>query len=282
MVQKPKQLSFWVYGKKALDVSKRYDELLEKVLKEHEHKRSSRHAENERDLMDILLDVHHDPHAEFKITRTHIKAFFLDLFIAGTNTSAEGTQWAMAELLNNPEAFEKVRKEIELVTENGRLVEESDVGKMPYLRAVVKETLRLHPPAPVTTRECRQQCKINGFDVAPKTAVAINLYAIMRDPDSWDNPNEFVPERFFLQEEDERMKLNFVPFGGGRRGCPGTELAFIFIHTAVAAMVQCFDWKIGEDGKGKKVNMQSGSSGLSLSMAQPLLCVPVLHFNPYV
>lgn len=72
-----KQLSFWVYGKKALDVSKRYDELLEKVLKEHEHKRSSRHSENQRDLMDILLDVHHDPHAEFKITRTHIKAFFL-------------------------------------------------------------------------------------------------------------------------------------------------------------------------------------------------------------
>ncbi|XP_047177195.1 cytochrome P450 705A12-like [Vigna umbellata] len=277
-----KQLSFWVYGKKALDVSKRYDELLEKVLKEHEQKRSSRHAENERDLMDILLDVHHDPHAEFKITRTHIKAFFLDLFIAGTNTSAEGTQWAMAELLNHPEAFEKVRKEIELVTENERLVEESDVGKMPYLRAVVKETLRLHPPAPVMTRECRQHCKINGFDVAPKTAVAINLYAIMRDPDSWDNPNEFVPERFFLQEEDERMKFNFVPFGGGRRGCPGTELAFIFINTEVAAMVQCFDWKIGEDGKGKKVNMQSGSSGLSLSMAQPLLCVPVLHFNPYV
>ncbi|BAT86189.1 hypothetical protein VIGAN_04381600 [Vigna angularis var. angularis] len=79
-----RQLSFWVYGKKALDVSTRYDELLEKVLKEHEQKRSSRdseehhsHAENERDLMDILLDVHHDPHAEFKITRTHVKAFFL-------------------------------------------------------------------------------------------------------------------------------------------------------------------------------------------------------------
>ncbi|XP_052728618.1 cytochrome P450 705A5-like [Vigna angularis] len=212
-----RQLSFWVYGKKALDVSTRYDELLEKVLKEHEQKRSSRdseehhsHAENERDLMDILLDVHHDPHAEFKITRTHVKAFFLDLYIAGTNTSAEGTQWAMAELLNHPEAFEMVRKEIELVTDNGRLVEESDVGKMPYLQAVVKETLRLHPPAPV----------------------------------------------FFLQEEDEdwsdgkRMKFNFVSFGGGRRGCPGTELAFIFINTAVAAMVQSFDCKIGDDEVG--------------------------------
>ncbi|TKY68162.1 steroid 17alpha-monooxygenase or 17alpha-hydroxyprogesterone aldolase [Spatholobus suberectus] len=116
-----KELSFWLYGKKALDVSTRYDELLEKVLKEHEHKRLLRkngHCgdESERDLMDILLDVYDDAHAEFKITRTHIKAFFMDLFIAGTDTSAEAMQWAMAELLNHPEAFQRVRKEIELVT----------------------------------------------------------------------------------------------------------------------------------------------------------------------
>ncbi|XP_020208190.1 cytochrome P450 705A22 [Cajanus cajan] len=287
-----KMLSFWVYGKRALDVSTRYDELLEKVLKEHEHKRLSsgnEHSgdESERDLMDILLDVYHDAHAEFKITRTHIKAFFLDLFIGGTETSAEAMQWAMAELLNHPEAFQRVRKEIELVTGNGRLVEESDIPNMPYLQAVVKETLRLYPPGPVTTRECRQHCKINGFDVPPKTAVAINLYAIMRDPDSWDHPNEFIPERF-LQEQDEdclsddgkRMKFNFVAFGGGRRGCPGTTLAFSLMNTAIAAMVQCFDWRIGEDGKGAKVDMQSGS-GMSLTMAHPLICLPVLHFNPY-
>ncbi|RDX67353.1 3,9-dihydroxypterocarpan 6A-monooxygenase [Mucuna pruriens] len=316
-----KDFTFWLYGKKALDVSTRYDELLDKVLKEHQHKRLSHNAdETQRDLMDILLDVYHDAHAHFKITTTHIKAFFLvtfifhiylyfpshlfsfvelivtasmklkfiiyscgkDLFIAGTDTSAEAMQWAMAELLNHPEAFERVRNEIELVTGNVRLVEESDVPNMPYLQAVVKETLRLYPPGPVTTRECRQHCKINGFDVPPKTAVAINLYAIMRDPDSWDHPNEFRPERFLKEQDDdsERMKFNFVPFGGGRRGCPGTTLAFNLMNTAVAAMVQCFDWRIGEDGKGEKVDMQSGS-GMSLSMLHPLVCVPVVHFNPY-
>ncbi|KAG5120416.1 hypothetical protein AAZX31_12G228700 [Glycine max] len=284
-----KELSFWVYGKKAIDMSTRYDELLEEVLKEHEHKRLSRanSDQSERDLMDILLDVYHDAHAEFKITMAHIKAFFMDLFIAGTHTSAEATQWAMAELLNHPEAFQKVRKEIELVTGNVRLVDESDITNLPYLQAVVKETLRLYPPAPITTRECRQHCKINSFDVPPKTAVAINLYAIMRDPDSWDNPNEFCPERF-LQEQDhedlsddgKRMKFNFVPFGGGRRGCPGTALAFSLMNTAVAAMVQCFDWKIGKDGKGEKVDMESGS-GMSLSMVHPLICIPVVHFIPY-
>ncbi|TKY68161.1 monooxygenase protein [Spatholobus suberectus] len=107
----------------------------------------------------------------------------------------------------------------------------------------------------------------------------------MRDPDSWDHPNEFCPERF-LEEQDEdlsdgkRIKFNFVPFGAGRRGCLGTTLAFNLMTTAVAAMVQCFDWKIGEDGKGEKVAMQFGS-GMSLSMVHPLICLPVLHFNPY-
>lgn len=200
-------------------------------------------------------------------------------------------QWAMAELLNHPEAFQKVRNEIESVTQNVRLVEESDIPNLPYLQAVVKETLRLYPPGPVTTRECRQDCKINCFDVPAKTAVAVNLYAIMRDPDSWDDPNEFRPERFLvsLREQDDpiddqsdakRMSFNFVPFGGGRRGCPGTMLAFNLMNTAVAAMVECFDWKIGEDGKGEKVDMQSGS-GMSLNMLHPLICIPVVHFNPF-
>lgn len=200
-------------------------------------------------------------------------------------------QWAMAELLNHPEAFCKLRKEIESVTQNVRLVEESDIPNLPYLQAVVKETLRLYPPGPVTTRECRQDCKINGFDVPAKTAVAINLYAIMRDAEIWENPNEFCPERFLKEQDDpsgdddhqnevKRTNFNFVPFGGGRRGCPGTMLAFNLMNTAVAGMVQCFDWKIGKNGKGEKVDMQSGS-GMSLSMVHPLICLPLVHFNPY-
>ncbi|CAJ2657086.1 unnamed protein product [Trifolium pratense] len=248
-------------SEKCEDVEKirKYDELLEKVLKEHENKRSSSHRNGDDNERDILLDVYHDAHAEFKITRTHIKAFFLDLFIAGTETSAEAMQWAMAELLNHPEAFHKVRNEIESVTQN--------------------------------VRECNQDCKINGFDIPAKIAVAINLYAIMRDPEIWEDPNEFHPERFLkekddqssdydYQNDDKRMEFNFVPFGAGRRGCPGTALAFNLMNTVVAAMVQCFDWKIGEDGKGEKVDMQSGS-GMSLGMVHPLICIPVVHFNPY-
>ncbi|KAK4591799.1 hypothetical protein RGQ29_016306 [Quercus rubra] len=182
-------LAFWLYGRKAIDVGLRYDEILERVLKQHEE---SPQIENE-DLVDILLKVYQDDKAEFKINRTHLKAFLLDLFTAGTDTSAEGMQWVMAELINHPFVFNNVREEIESVVGKTRLVEESDIPNLSYLQAVIEETLRLYPPGPVTTRECRQNCKINSYDIPEKTAVAINLYAIMRDPDSWDDPNEFCP-----------------------------------------------------------------------------------------
>lgn len=279
-----KIVGFWMFGKQAMDVTRRYDELFERILKEHEEKgnRDSPGETDDKDLTDILLEVCRDEQAEVKITRTQIKAFILDLFIAGTETSAKAMQWAMAELINHPRAFKKVREEIESVVGNARLVEESDIPNLPYLQAVVKETLRLYPPGPVTTRECRQNCKINGFDIPEKTLVAINLYAIMRDKDSWDDPNEFVPERFLVSfDEQEKLdhngqKFNFVPFGAGRRGCPGTTLAFSLMNTAVAALVQCFDWKV----EGTKVDMQSGS-GMSLTMAHPLMTRPVAHFNPF-
>ncbi|KAK1552245.1 hypothetical protein Q3G72_013105 [Acer saccharum] len=273
--ERGKLRGFWIYGKQASNLSKWYDELLEKILKEHEERDGER--EEDEDMMDILLKVYKDKKAEVKITRIHIKAFFLDLFIAGTDTTAEAMQWTIAELLNHPDAFKKVRQEIESVIGRTRLVEETDIPSLPYLQAVVKETLRLYPPAPVTTRECRQNCRIKGFDIPEKTAVSINLYAIMRDPDAWDNPEEFRPERFLIPSRDQEQKLfNFVPFGAGRRGCPGSMLAFAVMNTVIAAMVQCFDWKVN----GDKIDMQPGP-GMSMSMVHPLLCQPVVHFNPF-
>ncbi|KAL0006757.1 hypothetical protein SO802_008259 [Lithocarpus litseifolius] len=202
--------------------------------------------------MDILLDVCHDEKAEVKITRTHIKAFFVDLFIAGTGTSAESMQWAIAELINHPSVFNKA------------LSQQENAAKI---------------------------CKINGYDIPEKIAVAINLYAIMRDPDSWDDPNEFHPERFLVllngqkkldqcQVEGKGQTFNFVPFGAGRRGCPGTTLAFSMIQTAVAALVQCFDLKVSGEEYGTKVDMQPGP-GMSLSMARRLIVRPIVHFNPF-
>ncbi|CAK7330753.1 unnamed protein product [Dovyalis caffra] len=284
-----RKLGFWVYRKQVLDLPERYDKLLEKLLKEHEEK-AKRNGGNtkDKDLMDILLEVYHDKNAEIKISRGHMKAFFLDIFLGGTATSSMAMQYIMAELINNPNVYKKLREEIELVVGKNRLVEDSDIPSLHYLQSVVKEGLRLHPPVPIMRRLCRNSCKIGGFDLPEETAVLVNLYSILRDPEVWDNPDEFCPERFLVstleQESGEETKRGqnsgFVPFGGGRRMCPGSNLAFSLMNTTVAAMVQCFDWKIGTDGDVTKVNMKE-KSGMTMQMAHPLVCLPVVHSNPF-
>ncbi|KAL2932427.1 hypothetical protein RDABS01_023818 [Bienertia sinuspersici] len=274
-----KSVVLWLYGQKVADLNRRFDQLLEKILKEHEHDEMNGAdvVKENKDLMDILLEVHRDEKARVKITRSNIKAFFTDLIIAGTDSSAQTMQWVIAELINHPHVLRKVREEIKLVVGITRLVKESDIPKLPYLQAVVKETLRLHPAAPITTRLCRESCKVEDFDIPKNTPVAINLYTIMRDPNIWENPNDFIPERMLdLNTDSKGQSFNFIPFGAGRRGCPATLLAFAVMNTVIAATVQCFDWKIDS----VKVNMQSGK-GMSLGMAHPLRCVPVVLFNPF-
>ncbi|KAB1224979.1 hypothetical protein CJ030_MR1G013965 [Morella rubra] len=275
-----RKVGFWLYAKKAMDVHLRIDGLLERILKAHEDQ--NRKGEEE-DLMDILLKVQKDDKAEVKMTRIHLKALVLDLFIGGTGTSSEVILWTLAELINHPNAFNKLREEIESVVGGTRLVEDSDVISLPYLQAVVKEGLRLHPPLPVTTRSSRQDCKIDGFDIPKETMIFINLYAIMRDPNTWENPNEFWPERFLIssskEQENVEEAFNFLPFGAGRRACAGGKLGLTILHRTVAAMVQCFDWKVGGD-QDAKVNMEV-AKGVFMHVAHPLLCLPVVHFDPF-
>ncbi|KAJ9158738.1 hypothetical protein P3X46_024295 [Hevea brasiliensis] len=280
-----KKLGFWVFRKQLKDILRDFDELLEKILKEHEEKAKrdgDDHEGEDKDLMDILLKVYQDENAEFKISRNHMKAFFLDLFFAGTDTSANTMQWIMAELINHPKVFSKLREEIESVVGTNRLVEESDIPNLHYLQAVVKETMRLHPLVPAIPRECREDCKIEGYDIPKETVVWINVYSIMRDPKLWNNPNEFCPERFLQEHENQkeikRQNFSFLPFGGGRRMCPGSHLAFSLINITIASMIQCFDWKAV--GDGGKVNMEA-KSGFSLCLAHPLLCFPVIHYHPF-
>ncbi|KFK29143.1 hypothetical protein AALP_AA7G094400 [Arabis alpina] len=264
-----------LFKEEIMSVSRRFDELLERILVEHEEEKPSEHQGS--DMMDVLLDAFRDENAEYKITRNHIKSFFIELFIAGTDSVGQTTQWTMAEIINNPNILERLRDEIDSVVGTSRLIQETDLPNLPYLQAVVKEGLRFHPPAPVLARTFQEGCKIGGFYVPEKTTLIVNVYAVMRDPDSWEDPNEFKPERFLassISEQDEERReqtLKYIPFGSGRRGCPGANLAYIFIETAVGMMVQCFDWKI----KGDKVNMEEVAGGMNLAMAHPLKCTPV-------
>lgn len=202
--------------------------------------------------------------------------------MAGTDSTGNGLLWVLAELINNPVVFKKLREEINTVVGVHRLVKETDIPNLPYLQAVVKESLRLHPSLPLILRKSEEDCKVNGYDVLKNTRMMINVYAIMRDPNSWQNSTEFLPDRF-MEEDDQNMDQlvgilgqdqRFMPFGSGRRLCPGALLASNVIQLATALLVQCFDWKVKD---GKIADTREGPSG---AMAHPLMCYPVVHINP--
>ncbi|KAL0775482.1 hypothetical protein Bca101_040634 [Brassica carinata] len=280
-----KVLDFSGNGKKLVAVMEKYDLLVEKIMKEREAMGMKKEGMR-KDILDMLLETYRDPTAELKITRNDMKSFLLDVFMAGTDTSAAAMQWAMGELINNPQAFNKLREEINTIVGSKRLVKESDVPNLPYLRAVLRETLRLHPSAPLIIRECAADCQMNGCLIKSKTRVLVNVYAIMRDPELWNEAEQFIPERF-LESSQEKIgehqmefkgqNFRYLPFGSGRRGCPGASLAMNVMHAGVGSLVQRFDWKCVD---GEKVDLSQGS-GFAAEMARPLVCNPVDCFNTF-
>ncbi|CAH8382298.1 unnamed protein product [Eruca vesicaria subsp. sativa] len=255
------------FKKEVMDASYKFEELLEKIIVKYEEEK-----DQGSELMDTLLAACGNEDAEYKICRSHIKALLAELFFGAGDTSSKSTQWAMAEILNNHKIFERLREEIDSVVGKTRLIQEIDLPKLPYLQAVIKESLRLHPPGALLPREFEQGCKIGGFYIPKGTSLVINAYAVMRDADSWKDPDEFKPERF-LGEEDARREhvLNYLPFGAGRRGCPGSNIAYILGGITIGVMVQCFDWKI----EGDKVNMEEATGRALLALAHPLNCTPL-------
>ncbi|KAK7336613.1 hypothetical protein VNO77_17159 [Canavalia gladiata] len=283
------KLDLFGYGKKLVKIVHKFDQILERILEEHELKNTNDCQGPTGDMMDILLQVYKDPNAQVRLTRNDIKAFFLDIFLAGTHTSSAALQWAMAEIMNNQRVLKKLKAEIDEVVGTNRLVSESDLPNLHYLQAVVKEVLRLHPTAPFALRQSAEDCKINGYDLKGQTRTLINVYAIMRDPEAWVHPEEFIPERFLDGFDgingggQQRMikmdgdDFRYIPFGFGRRGCPGSSLALTVIQGTIAALIQCFEWKIKG---GDRVHMEEGSS-FSAGLAKPLVCYPVTCFNPF-
>ncbi|CAH8293097.1 unnamed protein product [Eruca vesicaria subsp. sativa] len=262
-----KKVGVSLFEKEIRRACSRFDELLERHLKEHEEK-PEKHSVT--DMMDVLLAASRDENADYKITKTHIKLLMVELFLGGTDSPAKLIQWAMAEIINKPNTLERLRQEMDSVVGKTRLIQETDLPRLPYLQAVVKETLRLHPPAPLLIRMFEEECKVGGFSIPEKTTLVVNAYVVMRDPNLWQDPDEFKPERFLAEQEEEREKvLKFLPFGSGRRGCPGANLGYIFVEIGVGMMVQCFDWIIKGD---ETVKMEETVAGLSLTMAHPIIC----------
>ena len=192
------------------------------------------------------------------------------LLSAGTDTSALTTEWAMALLLTHPEAMRKVRAEIDTKVGTARMVEESDITNLPYLQCVVKETLRFCPIGPIIpAHEAMEDCTVCGYHVRRGTMILVNAWLIHRDPKLWEAPGEFKAERFLDAGMVTAVTMPMLPFGLGRRRCPGEGLAMRLVSLTVAVFVQCFEWDVGEGGV---IDMSEGG-GLSMPMVKPLAAI---------
>lgn len=200
------------------------------------------------------------------------------MFIGGTDTTATTMEWAMAELVKNPRIMKKVQDEVRKVVGNKTKVDESDIEAMEYLKSVVKETLRLHAPFMVTRESSSGvHSKLEGYDIPPKTKVLINAWAIQRDPKLWEKPEEFIPERFIDNPVDFKgHHCQFIPFGAGRRGCPGIAFAVAEAEYVLANLLCWFDWELPNGVTVEDFDM-SDVFELVIRKKVPLRLVPVLH-----
>ena len=201
---------------------------------------------------------------------------YQDLFTAGADTSSSTVEWAMAELLSNPKTMEKAQAEIDHVIGQKGIVQESDISELPYLQAVVKETFRMHPAAPLLVpRKAEADVEVLGFMVPKDTQVLVNVWAIGRDPSVWKNPTRFEPERFLGKETDVKGRdYELTPFGGGRRICPGLPLAVKTVNLMLASLLYSFDWKLPNGINPEDLDMDE-TFGLTLHKTNPLHAIPI-------
>ncbi|CAI0420712.1 unnamed protein product [Linum tenue] len=223
------------------------------------------------DMLDTLLamgDTDHDSkHEEAAAT--------MDLFVAGTDTTTSTLEWAMTELLRNSSTLAKAKKELDQIIGKDIQLRESDIPRLPYLQAIVKETFRLHPTTPLLLpRKATADVEIHGFTIPKGAQILVNVWAIGRDSTTWDDPKSFVPERFLGSKVDVKgNNFELLPFGAGRRTCPGQSLALRMLHMMLGSLVHGFNWKLPDGLKLETLDMEE-KFGLTLQKAKPLFAIP--------
>ncbi|KAL6585201.1 hypothetical protein OROMI_004490 [Orobanche minor] len=263
------------YVKRMKIVSRKFDRFLEHVLHEHVERRKKAGEDYvSGDMVDVLLELAEDPNLEVKLERHGVKAYTQDLLAGGTESSAVTVEWAISELLKKPDIFITATEELDRVIGRNKWVNETDIPNLPYIDAIVKETMRLHPVAPMLTpRLAREDCKVAGYDIKKGTQVFVSVWTIGRDPSLWENPTEFWPERFIGRSIDVKgQDFELLPFGSGRRMCPGYSLGLKVIQSSLANLLHGFNWKLPDHMRPEDLNMEE-IFGLSTPRKIPLVTV---------
>ncbi|CAL5013972.1 unnamed protein product [Urochloa decumbens] len=264
----------------------RFDQMFARIIEQRVVKAADEHAAAGEapapDFLEYMLKLEKeggDGKAAF--TMTNVKALLMDMVVGGTETTSNTVEWAMAELMRAPPLLAKVREELDAVVGRDALVEEAHLPRLPYLHAVVKETLRLHPALPLMVPHCPDaDATAGGYRVPAGTRVFVNVWAIMRDPAAWKDPEKFVPERFMPGggaggEETRKLdftggEMEYLPFGSGRRICAGIAMADRMTAYSLAMLVQAFDWELPA---GARLDMEE-KFAIVMKKATPLVAVP--------
>lgn len=247
----------------------RRDRLTRAIMEEHTKARNlSGNVKNH--FVDALLTLKD----KYDLSEDTIIGLLWDMITAGMDTTAISVEWAMAEIVRNPRVQKKVQEELDNAIGVDRIMTENDFSNLPYLQCVVKEAMRLHPPTPLMLpHRSNANVKIGGYDIPKGSNVHVNVWAVARDPAVWKNPEEFRPERFF--EEDVDMKghdLRLLPFGAGRRVCPGAQLGINLVTSMLGHLLHHFEWTPPPGMKAEEIDMTE-SPGLVSYMKTPVQAV---------
>ncbi|XP_023634799.1 cytochrome P450 84A1 [Capsella rubella] len=267
------------------------DGFIDRIIDAHIEKKISRKPNDDDGLDDDMVDElmafysgedesNDAQSSSLRLTRDNIKALVMDVMFGGTETVASAIEWAMTELMKNPHELRKVQQELADVIGLNRRFHESDLENLPYFRCAMKETLRLHPPIPLLLHEAAADSVVSGYSIPRDSRVMINVYAIGRDGSVWTEPNAFKPGRFMESKAPDFKGSDFeyLPFGSGRRSCPGMQLGLYAMELAVAHMLHSFDWELPGGVTSDDLDM-TDMFGLTAPRATRLIAVPSYRLN---
>ncbi|KAJ9553387.1 hypothetical protein OSB04_017432 [Centaurea solstitialis] len=193
-----------------------------------------------------------------------------ELFVAGTNTTTSSVMWAMTELVRHKEIMSKIAEELKKEIDTDK-ISDSQLSKLPYLQATIKEAMRLHPPVPLLLPHmAAENCEVMNYTIPKNSKIFVNLWAMGRDPKVWDDPLSFKPERFIGSKLDIKgQDFELLPFGSGRRMCPGMPSGIKSVQLILASLINEFDLVLPNDVDPMKLDM-SDKFGIALKMETPL------------
>ncbi|AES98821.1 cytochrome P450 family 71 protein [Medicago truncatula] len=255
---------------------KEIDMILQDIVDDHKniHKEESK----DEDLVDALIKIQqeNDLSHDHTLTDDSMKSIILDMFVGGTETSSGVVLWGISEMIKNPKIMKEAQAEVRKVFDKKGHVDETELHHLIYLKSIIKETLRLHPSLPLLIpRESRERCQINGYEIPAKTRVAINVWAIGRDERYWAEAESFKPERFVNSTIDFKgTNFEYIPFGAGRRMCPGMAFGLSNIELPLAQLLYHFDWKLPNGMKNEELDMTE-SFGLAVVRKHDLCLIPI-------